>query len=170
MFHDCLKRGQSKEVEVAHLIERAGGEILGFNDTGSHDFSCLYARPEPHFVEVKCEDNYAKSRNISVEVLQGKSVSKASGLHVSKASLFIHTLGDMCVLYQRLGMVDAVARRRARCETTSDPLFKWFAKADNGNGGFIIPIDRLMAYPWCQHMKLSALASSTLWGRIESTC
>ena len=163
MFQADLAYGQSKEVEVARLIEEAGGAVLSFNDNGDYDFRCQY-QGRVHLVEVKCEDKYSTSGNISVEVLQGKRISKPSGLHVSKANLFIHTLKERCVIYERGGMMQAVARRQSEFGTTSDdPLFKWFAKSDNGNGGYIIPISRLESFPWFQTIQLTDLALSSLW-------
>jgi hypothetical protein len=165
MFKTDLAYGQDKEVEVARLVESAGGTDFSFNDNGDFDFRCWF-HGRFHLVEVKCEDRYSTSGNISVEVLQGKVASKPSGLHVSKANLFVHTLKERCVIYERRGMTQVVARRQAKYGgITSDPLFKWFAQADNGNGGYIIPTKKLSGYPWFQTTKLSELASSTLWRR-----
>lgn len=154
-FGESLLFGNSAQDRVADAIRVAGGFANKVDDRARYDFE-LQFNNHVYRVEVKNEDNYAKSGNICVETRQGWPL-RPSGVAWSEATLFVHTLCDNCVLYRRRDMHvwlrDEVAARH-RYEQKF---------GDNNNRGFVLAIDDLLKHKWFDYCAFTVIANSLLW-------
>jgi hypothetical protein len=155
-FEQALLFGQQAEGRLRDLLQFAGAFVSKFGNSNKNDFQVVFNN-QTHRVEIKNEDRYAGGRNICVEVLQGRP-PKQSGVAISEASIFIHTLGDRVVIYRRARMHEWVRKQYAS---------KWIqlkTVGDNFNQCFILPIDDLIEHvDWFDVRPMTTVADSHLW-------
>ncbi len=158
-FNQALAMGKDAERRVimglydAHMFVAKGGS------TSSHDFSAT-RNGRAHRVEVKCEDRYADSGNVCVEMYQRayRGVDdpnrQASGIYASESTIVIHTLGDRAAIYRRSSMVVWL---------TQNNRLSLRAFGDNGNLGYIVPVSMLTPEPWFDELSMGHLSQSRVW-------
>ena len=157
-FEKAIQTGEGMERRIQAWLVEAGAVITEDNcKDGRRDFKCRFKGYDRE-VEVKCEDRYARTGNICIEVAQGK-VPRSSGIMVSQADIWIHTRGDECVLYGRKTMKKAVERwltAGAKPEV----------KGDNHNQVFIQNVAALrLSMPNVYEAVTEDLAYSRIWER-----
>ena len=148
--------GLKKEIDIRELMLAAGAFISKMAGDNKNDFSVVYMNLA-HRVEVKCEDRYKDSGNLCIEVSQGRT-QKSSGIVISEATLFIHTLGDNCVVYRRAKLYEWL---RNSYHAQKIKLSKF---GDNHNQGFILPITSLLVHKdWFDFRPTATIAQCPLW-------
>ena len=127
-------------------------------------------------VEVKCEDNYASSGRLCVEMYQDaknkdevdtKEGKKWSGLLLTEATIVVHTLGEYVAMYRAKSMMKYIAReKRERTRPDSIEEKKWQG-ADGGCCGVLVKIEHLRRFKgdWFDYLPISRLCESVLWDR-----
>ena len=155
-FDDALLFGESAQDRVAELLRMAGGKADKKDGRARYDFELIF-HDHVFRVEVKCEDRYASSGNLCIEVFQGMP-QRHSGIAWSEATICIHTLADDCALYRRESM------RHFLREAYRASRYKLKSFGDNHNQGFVVPISDLCRFPdWFDARPLSTIAESNLW-------
>ena len=112
----------------------------------------------PELIEVKCEDRYAASGNICIELYQGKAQRRASGISVSESTAFVHTLGDNAAVYRTQEM-------RLFLKSAAGLHVALFAGSDNGNEGIILPITSVRGESWFAVCLLDDLPHSLVFAK-----
>jgi hypothetical protein len=128
-FGLALKKGHLGENNVITTLQNEGVRIgrVKIRDN-SADFECTVLDCE-HSIEVKNEDRYAGSGNICIEMYQGRR-PRPSGILASKATICIHTFGEIFACYPRIDMVTLVKKWEANGMQLQ-------AFGDNCNKGYI---------------------------------
>jgi hypothetical protein len=164
-FIATFVKGFGKEIEIGKRLAAAGWKYDHSDAGKSHDIVVTPPNSTSILVEVKNEDNFAgRYENIIVEYYQSEN-KKPSGILSSKALIWIHTLKDMVVIYQRIPMIDWLDEM--------DSVFPLFliGKADNNNWGRKVPIPSLILAraAWNEYLKLHDLPRSRVWGWTKET-
>ena len=94
-------------------------------------------------VEIKNEDKQ-KFRNICIEVHQRLN-HKPSGISISDSTIFIHTFGNQIILYDTQEMKWFLKNNQMDLSIYFQEKFN---KADNENGGYILPINLFLNKDW----------------------
>jgi hypothetical protein len=129
-FDIALEKGHVGENRIINLLCTEGFEIGQArikNNAG--DFECRW-KGRSYLVEVKNENNYAWSKNICIEMYQGK-IPRPSGIRASKAAICIHTFGDIIALYPRIDMLAMVSgweRQGVKLEEFGDNFNKGYVR------------------------------------------
>jgi hypothetical protein len=129
-FDIALEKGHVGENRIINLLRAEGFEIgKTLIRNNAADFECRW-NGRQYLVEVKNEDNYAWSKNICIEMYQGKR-PKPSGVLVSKATVCIHTFADIIALYPRIEMVALVSeweKQGVKLDEFGDNLNKGYVR------------------------------------------
>ncbi len=177
-FDQKLEEGHAAERRVLAKLYNSGFTVGKGGDTSSHDFhasrnGCTYR------VEVKCEDNYAESMNICIEMFQGAHrgigdlARTPSGIYVSEATVVVHTLDKFVALYRRSRMLCALhehesGKRVLPSRNGGDLSMQCFAGADNGNIGYVVPIAAFSHDDWFDYRPFDEVGESPIWEFGES--
>lgn len=158
-FNKANDRGRIAEMRVAEVFMRRGERVQVKSLKGKypqHDL-VVDANGGTFLLEVKNEDAYADSPNICIELWQG-AVRRPSGISISESTICVHTMGDHVAAYRTQGMRLFVKRPEARGWRRDR-----FGKADNSNGGMIVPIAAFAAEAWFTYCPLDALPDSAIF-------
>ncbi len=155
-FQKQNKKGASAELKLQWSYLKAGCLVEPDNCDGRRDFN-IRINGRMEMIEVKNEDNYKDSGNLCIELYQGKDKKRPSGLAISESTIFVHTLGDQVALYRTQYM-----RLWLRDNKRNYPLIN-FNQADNGNGGYIIPITDLNNLAWFDICKFKQVPYSKIY-------
>ena len=163
-----LAEGEAKEAELVKVFRQHGCEAHIANQSAGRDIEARVA-DHWHIIEVKNEDQYAKSGNICIELYQGKLRKVPSGLLVSDANIWIHTLAEKVVLYSAWRMRELL---RFRLRKSHGPLLvppvslkevRPFAGADNGNEGVILNVADVSIQSWGDMMVFDEFPKSVVF-------
>ena len=154
-FNESFQFGEEAKERVANLLRAAGGFANDVDDRARYDFELQYNN-HTFRVEVKNEDNYAKSGNICIETRQGWPL-RVSGVADSEATIFVHTFLDNCAIYRGREMHQWL-REEVREGRRYEQAF-----GDNNNRGFVVPLPDLFQYEWFDYGPINRLADSRLW-------
>jgi len=162
LFEQRLNEAIPIERKIAWLFYMFGCAVEPDNKDGSRDFS-VRINERWERIEVKCEDRYFDSGNVCIETFQGISKRKASGIMTSESTFCVHTLKENSVVYRTQAMRLWLALNKDKLE----PHEKLFQGADNGNGGYILPIERMRTKNWFEHLLTMDIPSSKLFGEVH---
>ena len=112
-------------------------------------------------IEVKNEDRFSNGNNVCIELHQNGG--RESGLLTSEATIYVHTLGDMCIVYRTQPMRNWLAKRLASGILQEQK----FGKADNGNTGVIVPRLMLAMQAFAEWTDIARLTSSKVFALAE---
>ena len=157
-FRETFGKGHGKEIELSRILRDFGWRAL-IDDAGSSHDIIVTIGTQIEKVEVKNEDNFAgRSENILVEYYQGDK-KKASGILTSQASIWIHTLKEMVVIYRKDQMKEWLEDMNS-----AFPIIP-ISKSDNQNWGRKVSIYSLlmMGREWNDYLKLRELPTSRVW-------
>lgn len=110
----------------------------------------------PYVIEVKNEDKYADSKNLCIELYQGKP-RKPSGLAICESQICIHTFLRNVAIYRVQFMRLFIARNKKSL------IIKDFANADNFNGGLIHPKRGFIKFPWFEYCEIGDMPESEIF-------
>lgn len=154
-FDESLPYGERAQDRVADLLRMAGAKADKKDGKARYDFEAIF-RDHVFRVEVKNEDNKQHTGNICLECWQGIP-RRLSCLLWSEATVFVHTLGSKCVIYRTREMKAWLREQRNADRIKAEDF------GDNSNRGFIVPITRLIKFPWFDWRPMSTIAQSPLW-------
>jgi hypothetical protein len=109
-----------------------------------------------HRVEIKDESNYAESANIVVETYQGNP-RHPSGIMTSESTICLHYLSESKIVIYKTNSMRLWLPVSGLVESI-------FRKADNSNGGYIVPIAKLPAGTWNAVTARNMLFTCGVWG------
>lgn len=153
-FDESVRKAQDAERRVFEPFLRAGCWVRWGSNDARRDFEAI-VQGASYRIEVKDEDNQAHTGNVCIETYQGNP-RKPSGILTSESNLYVHVLGDWVAAYRTQSM-------RVHLGTCYRGKERDFGKADNFNGGFIVPIEGLEEYPWFDRCFLGTLPESPLF-------
>jgi len=156
-FEPALEWGKDAEASVGGILEAAGWEVHPLDARAAFDF-WVVTPWGPELIEVKREDRYPNTGRITIECLQGTGRRVPSGIATSEATVTVHTLAESATLYRTVWMRLWLKSRRL-------PILP-FARADNGNQGWLVELRDLMDFGWFDHRWLDDLAESPVWDRM----
>ncbi len=139
-FHTQKKIGDVAERTVQGIYRANGYMIIGADVRARWDFAVFKASVAA-MLEVKNEEAYASSGRICIELFQGED-RRVSGMLLSESTFCIHYLGKVSVIIRTQPF-------RLWLDSVRTKLnFRPFGKADNGNGGYLLPRKRLPESDW----------------------
>jgi hypothetical protein len=141
--------GRPAEARIAGAFFAAGVPVHWI-DKGSKGDIEVFVDGWWQTIEVKNEDNYASSPNICIEIFQGKRDRSPSGISVSESHVYVHTMGDVVICFRTQQM---------RLFVKSGP-YELKSFGDNGNEGFLVPINDIADEPWCEKTATDDLPES----------
>lgn len=145
-----LERGKAAEFLVAKLLLIDGWQVQMVDQRSAYDLWAL-KNDRMHTFEIKNEDRYADSGNICVEIAQGNNLAP-SGISSSEATIWIHTLDNMAVIYRTIDMKDYLRHNPDKLKVRSH--------GDNNNRMFIVPIEYIQENPWANLLPMGELVNS----------
>jgi hypothetical protein len=163
LFDERLIEGIDKENDIAWLFYKFGCAIEPDNIDGSRDFN-VRIKGRWERIEVKNEDRYSYTGNICIEIYQGLNEKKPSGIMISESTICIHTLKDNSIIYRTNEMrLWLIIHKKEIIEYRKD-----FKEADNGNGGYILPIKIIQNKRWFEYLLTMDIPTSKLFGEKKS--
>lgn len=159
-FEKCNAQAQAKQREVIALFTNAGLFVRSPFANARNDFEVQFPYGTER-IELKCEDRFADSGNICVEMWQGKSGSRPAGIEATEATVCVHTLGDKYVAYRVVPMRNWLQKRLGG--DMGIVTTKTFGKADNGNGGSVIERILICTKEWGDEGPLEQLPQSKVF-------
>lgn len=157
-FERCNAKGREAEERIFLIFGRAGWEVQWKYAGAKRD---LWAKGPngPELIEVKNEDNFADGGRICIELWQGLSSRKPSGLRTSEATVYVHTVADRYVAYRTQAMRNYIDRGLINGLLQE----KSFGKSDNGNGGVLVERLLRIGKDWFDEGDIEALPKSKVF-------
>lgn len=168
-FDIAIKIGEGKESEIATLFWQ--NEFIVFPGCKNHRYDFGIYKNHIDLIEIKNEDNYSGSGYICIEIYQGKRERKPSGIEVSESTVFVHTLNNRVAFYKTQKMRLWLRKYRVKeCKGVHKGIYtvQDFKNADNGNGGYIIPIKHIINCYWFCHCEKEKMPSHKMFSKMFS--
>ena len=156
-FEACYQKGHTKEKQVAILFLLNGYQVKILDEKEFGDLWIL-VNGRPEIIEVKNEDNFEPT-NILIELYQGIAQKRPSGLKTSESTAYIHTFKEKAVLYRTKEMRNYIGQNWG-CLKEKQRLFN---NADNGNGGFPLPINDFINFNWFDFCQFEDIPNSKVF-------
>lgn len=161
-FDKSLAFGHEAEYRVARAFWNKGFLAFAVNEDQRFDI-CVFKDSLPYLVEIKCEDKYAHTGNICIEMFQGRMETYPSGIAISESTVIIHAFCESALIYRTQPMRLWLRQEAMAKRITLDD----FRAADNGNKGYIIPITQIIYNnpSWAEYCHIEELPTSKIFFR-----
>ena len=157
-FEEQNEIGKGGERRVFDSFVSAGCFVQLRHEFHRRDLSVITPSGMLEFIEVKCEDRYATSGNVCIEVRQG-SERKWSGLMKSESTVFVHTLNHACLAYRTNDM-------RLWLLENGRQLGEPKVYGDNNNRCYLLPVGTVKKFPFADFTSVRNLPWSKLFQRL----